>query len=116
MAAYHHALDLHPNYPRVWVNLGITFDNKGDHKKAAEYFLSALSLNPDGMHIWGYLRSCFSSAGWEDLRQLSMKMDVSAFKDKFYIVSRDQLPVPARTVPGVAATVPPVPVPAPTNT
>ena len=82
----------------MWVNLGVTYDNKSDYTKAAQYFLSAVSLNPNAKHIWGYLRSTFGSANREDLTVLAQKMDVNAFKDMFYIASKEHLPPPKKSI------------------
>lgn len=46
MFCYHRALDLRPNFVRVWVNLGIAHAYKGDYQEAARLYLSALRLNP----------------------------------------------------------------------
>jgi len=94
ISAYHKALDLHPNYPRVWVNLGVTYDNIKDYSKSAQYFLSAISLNPNAQHIWSYLKASFSASGQEELKELCKNKNLNDFKGKFYIVTKEQLPPP----------------------
>ena len=96
--AYHKALELHPNYPRVWVNLGVTYQDMGDYKKSAQCFLSALSLNPKAVHLWRYLKTMFNAENKPDLASLAEKKDINLFRDKFYIVSRENLPTPAKTI------------------
>lgn len=55
MFCYHRALDLRPNYVRVWVNLAFAYSYKGEYEDAARLYLSALTINPHAKHIWGYL-------------------------------------------------------------
>ena len=55
MDAYYKALDLKPNYVRVWVNLGIANAYKQNYKEAARFYLNALSFNPHADHLWNYL-------------------------------------------------------------
>lgn len=57
--AYHRALDLKPNYVRVWVNLGIAYAYKNQYKEAARFYLNALSFNPRADHLWNYLQTNF---------------------------------------------------------
>lgn len=59
MDAYHKALDIKPNYVRVWVNLGIAYAYKSDYQEAARFYLNGLSFNPDAHHIWTYLQTTF---------------------------------------------------------
>jgi len=58
---YHKALDIRPNYVRVWVNIGIAHAFKGLYEEAASFYLNALSFRPDAKHIWSYLHTCFLS-------------------------------------------------------
>ncbi len=55
MQAYHKALDLKPNYVRVWVNLGIAHAYKSNYMDASKFYLNALSFNPSAEHLWNYL-------------------------------------------------------------
>lgn len=70
---YHRALDIRPNYVRVWVNLGIAYAYKSEYNEAASFYLNALSFRPDAKHIWTYLHTAF----------LSMR--------KFYIIQKDMI-------------------------
>ena len=56
MGAYKQALDLRPNYVRTLVNIGLAHNNKFDYLEGAQYFLTALCLNPQAKHIWNYFR------------------------------------------------------------
>mmetsp|Transcript_31559 Transcript_31559/g.5703 ORF Transcript_31559/g.5703 Transcript_31559/m.5703 type:complete len:80 (+) Transcript_31559:1075-1314(+) len=53
------ALDMLPTYTRAWVNLGMALANQGDFRSAVSYYLTALNLNPDAVHIWNYLTTAF---------------------------------------------------------
>jgi peroxin-5 len=46
MDAYKQALDLRPNYVRTLVNIGLAQNNKFAYLEGAQYFLTALCLNP----------------------------------------------------------------------
>ncbi len=69
---YHRALDIRPNYVRVWVNLGITHAFKGEQKEAARFYLNSLSFRPDAKHVWSYLHTCFMSLRKLPIIQIDM--------------------------------------------
>jgi peroxin-5 len=73
---YHKALDIKPNYVRVWVNLGI-----------------ALSFRPDAKHIWAYLQTTFMSMQRYDLIKLISQRDPSLFTE-FDVMKVEDLPTP----------------------
>jgi len=52
--AYFKALDNKPNYVRAWTNLAMAHSGKRDFKSATNFYLNALSLNPEAHHIWSY--------------------------------------------------------------
>ena len=64
MEAYHKALDLKPNYVRVWVNLGIAHAFKDDYEEAARFYLNSLSFSPGAKHLWNYLHTTLVCLSW----------------------------------------------------
>lgn len=61
--AYRKALDLKPNYVRAWSNMGIGFANQGRYEDSLQYYIRALTMNPQAHNIWGYLRISASCIG-----------------------------------------------------
>lgn len=61
--AYHRALELKPNFVRVWVNLGMAHAFRRDYDEAIRFYLNALLLNPDAKHIWDYVRTACICSG-----------------------------------------------------
>ena len=47
IAAHEKAISINPDYYKAYVNLGITYRNKGDLARAEEYYTKALSLEPN---------------------------------------------------------------------
>jgi peroxin-5 len=88
---YHKALDIRPNYVRVWVNLGIAHGFKGEYEDAARFYLNALSFRPDAKHIWSYLHTTFMSMQRYDLIQLISQQNPRAFTE-FDIIALKDLP------------------------
>jgi peroxin-5 len=84
---YHKALDIRPNYVRVWVNLGIAHAFKGMYHEAARFYLNALSFRPDAKHVWSYLHTCFMSLRKFDiiLERYDLINKISAQDPKVFI-------------------------------
>ena len=80
---YQRALELRPTYPRAMLNLGISYSNIGDYQGAATAYIKALIMNPNAVHVYGYLRLCFSSMGRFDLIPLTEKRDLDALRKVF---------------------------------
>lgn len=76
---YHNALDIRPNYVRVWSNLGIAHGFKGDYDEAARFYLNALSFRPDAKHIWSYLHNTFMNMHRYDLITKISEQNPKAF-------------------------------------
>jgi hypothetical protein len=53
------------------------------YDEAAKCYLQALRLNPEAMHIWGYLRVTFTSMERFDLVQLAGQQDPALFDAEF---------------------------------
>jgi peroxin-5 len=90
---YHKALDIKPNYVRVWVNLGIAHGFKSLYEEAARFYLNALSFRPDAKHIWAYLQTTFMSMQRYDLIKLISQRDPSLFTE-FDVMKVEDLPTP----------------------
>jgi peroxin-5 len=90
---YHMALNIRPNYVRVWVNLGIAHGFKGDYEETARFYLNALSFRPDAKHLWSYLHTTFMSMQRYDLIQLISQQNPKLFTE-FDIIALKDLPEP----------------------
>ncbi len=71
----------HPSHPFFPPFLLMGMPNSFD--EAAKCYLQALRLNPEAMHIWGYLRVTFTSMERFDLVQLAGQQDPSLFDAEF---------------------------------
>lgn len=96
---YHRALDIRPNYVRVWVNIGIAHSFKNLYEEATNFYLNALSFRPDAKHIWSYLHTAFLSLRiyWPyseryDLIGKISSQNPHAFKDEFDVIDLNDLP------------------------
>ena len=87
------ALNVKPNYVRVWVNLGIAHGFKGDYEEAARFYLNALSFRPDAKHIWSYLHTTFMNMQRYDLISQISLQDPKIFK-QFDTIPLEGLPEP----------------------
>lgn len=87
------ALDIRPNYVRVWVNLGIAHAFKGDYDEAARFYLNALSLRPDAKHVWSYLHTTFMNMQRYDLIGLISQQNPKLFTE-FETIALGDLPEP----------------------
>ena len=91
---YHKALDIRPNYVRVWVNLGIAHGFKGNYEEAARFYLNSLSFRPDAKHVWSYLHTTFMNMQRYDLINQISTQNPQTFKD-FDVIDLNQLPEPS---------------------
>lgn len=54
-----------------------------DYVKAAQYFLEALDMHPEAVHIWANLQMVFVSMQRDDLVEKCLQRDVNLFRDEF---------------------------------
>lgn len=73
---YRQALEKRPRYTRGWLNLGISYANIGEHADAARAYIMAIRLNPEAMHIFGYLRVLLAMMDRLDAVQLLGDKDI----------------------------------------
>lgn len=83
LPAYERALELKPTYARGWLNMGISHSNLGNYKDAVRSYLKAIDLNPDAVHIWSYLRICFTCMERFDLIAAADSRNLEAFRAEF---------------------------------
>ena len=83
LQAYFQALERKPLYVRARANLGISFLSMKMYLDAAKQFLSALSIEPDAIHIWNNLETAFSYLDRPDLIELARARNVKQFKKEF---------------------------------
>jgi peroxin-5 len=57
---YQQSLRIRPTYARGLLNLGISYANLNQYEEAARSYVKAIQQNPDGKHMWGYLRVVFT--------------------------------------------------------
>ena len=80
---YHQALDLRPNYVRTLANIGLAHRSIGQYNESMPYFLNALLLNPQAIHIWGYIRSSCLQMNRLDLLEMVNAKDPNGFRGEF---------------------------------
>ena len=73
---YRRSLEVRPHYTRGWLNLGISHANLGQHADAAKAYIMAIKLNPEALHIYGYLRVLLGMMDRLDAVQLLGEKDV----------------------------------------
>lgn len=73
IAAYQKSLELVPNAPQTWVNLGVVHRLAGDYEKALSAYQQALKLNPN-------LATAHSSIGSLYMLDDQPKLAIEAFK------------------------------------
>ena len=81
LQAYHHAIEIRPNFARGWFNIGISYYNQQQYKEAAKAYLHALRIHPQATHIWTLLRITFSSMSRFDLVQRTELGDPNNFSE-----------------------------------
>lgn len=92
---YKAALKIRPNLARSWSNLGISYFNSNDKSKAIEPFINALILNPEAVHIWGYLQSTFNSMEVTDKNNTIDAQDLDTLKAGYTdLIDPHNLPAP----------------------
>jgi len=67
------------------LQLGVLQANVGNYDASARYYVRALSLNPQAVNVWGYLRTSLACSGKvelmpavdeEDLQHLQMELPI----------------------------------------
>ena len=81
--AYQKVLSIKPKYAEAWLNMAIAHSNLQNYDEAAKCSLQTLSLNPDAVHIWSYLRITLTCSEKWDLLPLTTSQNVSAFKQHY---------------------------------
>ncbi len=80
---------------RTLANIGLGFNSKGEFRQALPYFLNALVLNPQAVHIWKYFERACTLINREDLLGLAQKQDPNIFRGEFRLITVDTLPKPS---------------------
>lgn len=95
--AYQQALEIRPNYVRTMANIGLAYRNLVRYQESSPYFLNALILNPNAIHIWNYIRSSFLQMNRMDLVEKMNFRDPNAYRLDFpgLLPSPDALPQPS---------------------
>nr|AZL94394.1 peroxisomal biogenesis factor 5 [Nephromyces sp. MMRI] len=89
---------MRPNYPRAWTNLGVAHSNLGHYHDALRFYLTALSLNPEAVHLWFYVRAAITNLGQMDWIPLVDNRDINslcALIPDQVVRSSQNLPSPA---------------------
>lgn len=83
LGCYYNALQAKPSFVRARANLGISYMALRQYDKAAQYFLSAISMHPEARHIWTNLQMVFMSMDRNDLVDKTAANDVEVFRGDF---------------------------------
>jgi peroxin-5 len=66
--------------------MAIAHSNLRNYDEAARCYLQTLSLNPDAIHIWSYLRISLTCGENWDLLPLAASQNIDAFKEHYDFV------------------------------
>ena len=85
---YEQALKIRPSYARGLLNLGISHANLNQYEEAARSYVRAIQQNPEGKHMWGYLRVVFTCMEDLDSVELCGQENLEAIVSKLALQSR----------------------------
>ena len=86
LPAYGAALRLKPKYARGFLNMAIAHSNLHNYSESARCYLQTLSLNPEALHVWSYLRIALTCDERWDLLPLAAEQNLSGFREHFDFV------------------------------
>ena len=79
---------------RTLVNIGLAHNNKFDYLEGAQYFMTALCLNPQAKHIWNYFRQSVLQSDRFDLLDKIDAQDPKLFAKDFKLITHKELGMP----------------------
>lgn len=73
----------------------MAFSNMGEYAQSINFYLNALSLNPNAEHIWDYIKSSSLHMRSKEFMELSKAQNFQAFRLHFNVLDPSNLPKPS---------------------